>query len=249
VKRLKRFGCAIPYVLFALSGTGLLRADLITNGGFETGTFSPWTVVNQAGSDPSANWFVQTGTLSPASFSAVPAPPQGTFAAMADQGGAATDALLQSFTVAPGSQVTLSFDVFVDNQNFDTNSNPVFFDPNTLDFNQVPNQQARIDILTSGAGALDLGGSVVDNLFTAAANTAGYVPMSFDITSAVGAGGTFQLRFVTAINLAPLVLGVDAVSITATTSGVPEPASWVLLAALVLSLAAASKWRKPAPVI
>jgi hypothetical protein len=52
---------------------------------------------------------------------------------MSDQDGTGTTALIQSFTVPSDSQVILSFDIFVDNQNTDINDNPVFYDPASLD--------------------------------------------------------------------------------------------------------------------
>jgi hypothetical protein len=215
--------------------TGAARAELITNGGFETGTFAGWTVANQAGS--SGNWFIQTGTTSPLNAFTVPSPPQGTHAAMTDQGGPVSSVLLQSFTVTPGSKVTLSFDVYVNNL-------AGFFSPPTLDFTTIPNQQARVDILTASATPFALGSSVLDNVFEPLSNTTAYVPETFDITSAVGNGGTFQLRIAVVDNLTVFNLGVDAVSIVATSTAVPEPDCWILLAIGVIGLAS---WRMGPP--
>lgn len=230
----KRFACLGPLLLLAAwAVTGTARADLLTNGGFETGTFAGWTVANQPGG--SAGWFVQAGTSSPVNSFPVPAPPQGTHAAMTDDPAApGSRALLQSFTVAPGSKVTLSFDIYVNNF-------AGFFSPASLDFTLVPNQQARVDILTAGATPFALGGSVLDNVFDATANTAGYVAETFDITSAVGGGGTFQLRFVEVDNLDFFNLGVDAASIVATPATVPEPTGFILLATVVIGLASRRK--------
>src|SRR5205823_1023112 len=149
-----RFSCVAAILAF---GAVTARADLISNGGFEAG-FTGWTVANQPGG--SGSWFVQSGTSSPTSGFPVPAPPGGTNAAMTDQGGPGAHALIQSFTVPTGSPIVmLTFDWFVGNRPGS------FFSPNSLDFTVTPNQQARVDILTSGAGAFDLGGSVVDNVF------------------------------------------------------------------------------------
>jgi hypothetical protein len=226
----KRFGCVAPLLLIAGGAlTGTAHADLLTNGGFETGTFAPWTIANQTGSS-TGGWFIQTGTASPVNSFPVPAPPQGTHAAMTDQGGPGSHVLLQSFTVTPGSKVTLSFDVYVNN--FSDFSSPL-----SLDFNTIPNQQARVDILTANATPFALGSSVLDNVFDPLANTTGYVFETFDITSAVGGGGTFQLRFAEVDNQANFVLGVDGVSMVATPATVPEPGSWILLATVVVGLA------------
>jgi hypothetical protein len=163
----------------------------------------------------------------------VPAPPQGTHAAMTDQGGPASSVLLQPFTVPPGSKVTLGFDVYVNNLDG-------FFPPPSLDFTTIPNQQARVDILTAGATPFALGSSVLDNVFEPLSNTTAYVPETFDITSAVGGGGVFQLRFAVVDNQNAFNLGIDAVSIVATSAAVPEPDSLILLAIGVIGLAS---WR------
>src|ERR1700694_3164223 len=49
-------------------------ANLITSGDFEAGggSFLGWTIVHQSGSFPGGNWFIQSGTTSPASGSPVP---------------------------------------------------------------------------------------------------------------------------------------------------------------------------------
>src|SRR5262245_53565551 len=81
--------------------------QLITNGNFETGNFTGWTVVNQAGSFVPGNWFISTpGTATP--VSAFPTlstggGPHGSFYAVTDQGGPGTHALLQTFSVTPGA--------------------------------------------------------------------------------------------------------------------------------------------------
>jgi hypothetical protein len=214
-------------ILLAGLGIGTARADLITNGGFESG-FTGWTTANETGSN--GDWFVQSGMTSPLNGFPVPAPPGGINAAMTDQGGPGSHALLQSFTVDPASTVALSFDLFVNNLAGG------FFTPASLDFNTIPNQQARVDILTAGAGAFDLGSAVVDNVLTPSSNSTNYVHYSFDLTNAIGSGGTFQIRFAEVDNLSSFNLGVDNVSIQTSPSAVPEPRSWAALALILLGL-------------
>ena len=223
-KRLLTFGFA-GLLLTSVAA----RADLVTNGGFESG-FTGWTVVNEAGSFLGSNWFVQSGTTSPASGFSVPAPPGPTHAAMTDGFGPGSHALLQTFMIPTlSSSVVLSFDMFRGNRI------GVYFDPNSLDFVDPdmthPNQQARVDILTAGAGAFDLGGAVVDNVFKTAPGDVlidpSYLHYTFNITSAVTAGQTYQLRFDETDNQGFFQLGVDNVSI-AVTSAVPEPSALFL---------------------
>jgi hypothetical protein len=207
-----------PALLMLTSAAGSAHAaSLLINGGFES-AFTGWTTVDQTGGALNG-WQIQTGTLSPVNLVTVPAPPQGTHAAMTDTGGPGSHALLQSFTVTPGSLTTLSFSLFVGNQ-------ATFFNPASLDFNTIPNQQVRVDVLTGAttvANAFSLS-SVVDNVLDPTADTAAYVTYSFNITNVVGAGGTFTLRFAEVDNQNILNFGVDNVAIVTGLQAVPEPA-------------------------
>src|SRR5215831_19116976 len=147
-------------LLLALTSYSYIHANLITNGDFEAG-LSGWTVTNETGSFPGSNWFAQTGTLSPFSGFAVPTPPQGLIAAMTDQGGPGSHVLMQSFVVPSGiTSVQVSFLLFIGNRDGG------FFTPNSLDFNVIPNQQARVDILTGSGTAFDLSpADIVANLY------------------------------------------------------------------------------------
>jgi hypothetical protein len=223
-------------VLSALIGAAVLSyttmaaaspIELITNGNFETGTFGGWTVDNQAGGD--GTFFVdQPGALTPATGQPTQgSPANGSFYAVTDGGGPGTHVLRQTFTVLPGSTAILSFLMFVN----DWDGGP-FVDPAGLNFIPQPNQHARVDILTAGAGAFDTGVTVLDNFYLGVDGfgTHAFTSYSFDITSLVGAGGTFQLRFAEVDNQLFLNLGVDNVSILAEqTAAVPEPMSLILV--------------------
>lgn len=208
-------------LLAALLTVGALtaRADLITNGSFETGDFTGWTVANQASG--SGSWFIQIGTTSPTNPFSVPAPPEGTHAAMTDQSNPGSHSLLQSFTVPSGaSSVTISFEWFVDDHASG------FFTPNSLDYNLSPNEQARVDILTSGAGAFDLGAAVVANLFQTNVGdplVSGYNVFSTTLNGVLTPGATYQLRFAEVDNQSYFQFGVDSVAVDT-----PEPGSLAL---------------------
>ena len=118
-------------------------SNIILNGGFEAGLTS-WVVVDEAAG--SGAWFSQTGTTSPLNGFLVGAPPQGSFAAMTDQGGPGSHILYQDFVVPVGvSAATLDFQYFIDN------AAATFFSPASLSYTTPQNQQARVDIITTTA--------------------------------------------------------------------------------------------------
>jgi hypothetical protein len=104
-----------------------------------------------------------------------------------------------------------------------------FINPDGLDFTGTANEHARVDILKAGASAFDTGAGVLQNFYLGVdpgANPHAYTTDTFDITSLVAAGGTFQLRFAEVDNENFFNLGVDNVSVNFTAAtGVPEPAS------------------------
>jgi hypothetical protein len=205
---------------FQLSG-----AQLITNGGFETGNLSGWTMASQAGS--AGNFFALGGTTAPLSGEPTVGPASGSFYALADQTGPAALALIQPFTVTGSvSSVTLSFSLFANSYA------AVAVNPAGLDYTAAgANQHARVDILRAGATPFDTGSGVLANFFLGAdsgANPHHYTNYTFNITSLVAAGGTFQLRFAEVDNVNFFDLGVDNVSVSTTAGGVPEPSSLLL---------------------
>ncbi len=205
-------------------------APLLINGGFESG-MSAWTRVDQLGSDGS--FAHQSGTSSPANGVPVPAPPEGTFAAMSEGQAGGSRVLYQDFLVPLGVTAgTVSFQLFIDNDSLATD----FFvpDPATLDFATIAlNQQARVDIMTVSADPFSVAGAdVLLNLFQTNPGdpmTSGYSLVSADISAllAANAGQTLRLRFTAVDNVAPLRVGVDAVSIE--TGTVPEPTTLAML--------------------
>jgi len=215
-------------VLLVLAATQA-SAGLITNGDFEAG-LTGWTVTNEAGG--SGNWFSQTGTTSPTSGFAVPAPPELTHAAMTDQGGPGSHVLIQSFVVPAGiTSVDIGFLLFIGNRA------GAFSTPSSLDYAVNPNQQARVDLLTATATPFDLApADIVANLYQTHVGdplVSGYNPFSFTI-SGLTPGNTYQLRFAEADNQTFFQMGVDSVGVNAS---VPEPATFGLAGAVGLGLA------------
>lgn len=199
---------------------------LITNGGFESG-LTGWTVTDLAGS--SGSWFSVSGTSTPLSSGATVGAAGGTSYAVTDQTGPGTHVLTQSFVVPVGATlVMLAFDMFANDQS----GSGGIIDPAGLDHTGSANQHARVDLLTGLALPFDTGAGVLANFYLgvdAGANPHPWTSYSFDITSFVTPGSTYQLRFGEVDNQLFFNQGVDNVGIEATTGAVPEPASLALL--------------------
>lgn len=148
--------------------------------------------------------------------------------ALTDQVFPGAHALTQSFVVPVASpSVTMTFDMFLNDY---SGLNPTV-DPAGLDYTAPVNQHARVDILTSTASPLSTAAIdiVTSVLFPVPAGLVGVNPWVsspvFDLTAALGAGGTFQVRFAEVDNSGFFNLGVDNVVITAGAAAVPEPSS------------------------
>ena len=215
--------------LICLSGKSLRAIELISNGNFETGNFSGWTIPSfPSGDTNSGNWFVDTpGTTTPLSGHTTAGNASGgNFYAVTDQTWASTHALSQTFTV-PGaaSSVILSFRMFANDYHGSS-----IVDPIGLDHTGPANQHARVDILSSTALPFETGAGVLANYFLgvdAGTDPNPYTTYSFNITALVGGVGTYTLRFAQTDNQNYLNLGVDNVSINFTP--IPEPSSLSLL--------------------
>lgn len=197
-------------------------AELITNGNFETGDFTGWTVNNLSG----GAWSV-VPTTNPKTLS--PIIPIGTSAAngngiaVFNQTSTSSTAaiIIQSFTVPVGATATVSFDLFSSS----TNIGFVPISPPGAPINPGnPFNFVRVDILTGAANSLDTGAGVVqtlyDNMDTIIGSVGPNSPtrnfLSYSImVPALSVGGTFQLRFAAEDGLLnQLFAGVDNVSIT-----------------------------------
>ena len=238
---LARYAIAVSLLTVPLLPAG--ATELITNGNFETGTFAGWTTVLQFAS--AGDFFVGTpGLPTPRnglSTQSAGGLPHGSFYAVTDQGGIGANALLQDFLVGAGStSVILSFDLFVNSY-----GTPAV-NPAGLDYNAAPNQHGRVDLLTSTATPFSTSIGVLRNFYIGSDPIVGgpnpFIHYSFDITSLVGTGGSFQLRFAEVDKRSYFNLGVDNVSISAITTAVPEPES-LLLSGLGVAMLAVQRRR------
>ena len=219
---------SIAMLVWGVAVTSASAAELLTNGNFETGTFAGWSVDNRDFAQGS--FYIDTpGTntpLTPPGYPTAPNAAGGSFYAVTEQNGPAAHTLRQTFTVpAQAQQLTLSFDLFFNNQALtDTKG------PQGLDYSGPNNQHARVDILSASATAFDTDTGVLATLLESTTITSvpqPYTHYTYDLTSAFGGGpGTYQLRFAVATNRGIFNVGVDNVSMT----WIPEPASLGILA-------------------
>jgi hypothetical protein len=206
MRRTSAGAAAALAVVLTLAVPGLSSAATVVNGGFETGSFAGWTVVDQPGG--SGSWFVYSGTSSPFGFP-IAAPPEGTFGATTDQGGPGSHVLYQDVALEAGFSHVLSFDLYYMNQA------GVFATPSTLDFNVFPNQQYRIDVLRAGADPFSVAaGDVLATVFqTRAGDPSTLAPTRVTFDLSPFAGTTVRLRFAEVDNQLFFEASVDNVAI------------------------------------
>lgn len=180
----------------------------VNNGGFESGNFTGWTLFN-INCFPGGNWFVYSGTNTPLSGFPFFAPPQGTFAAVSDQLGQGTHIMYQDITLEPGRAHGLVFKIYWQNRA------AAFFSPNTLDCNVFPNQQFRIDIMTTTAAVDSVApGDVLANVLrTRPGLPLTLPPITGIFNLSAFAGQTVRLRFAEVDNQLFFNVGVDDVRI------------------------------------
>jgi hypothetical protein len=223
-----RFEIGLATLLVAVLAAVLIpcgagAADVI-NGGFESGTLNGWHVqqATQAG-----NWFAYTGTDAPiGSKRPTPAdpiqpPPQGSFAAIADQANPDSLILYQDVLLEPGLPHFLSLLAFYDT--YDPLAVPT---PDTLSVDDEvlggqANQQYRIDVIRPEAPLDSLDpADILRTVFRARrGNPARMLPTRLTADLSQFGGQTVRLRIAAAVHEEVLNAGVDAVSITATPPG------------------------------
>jgi len=201
------------------------QVELVENGSFETGDFTGWTVVQEASSG--GDWFVYSGTLSPIQGLNILAPPDGTFAAVTDQGDPSSQVLFQDLDIPAGNTVTCSVIVYYENRP------SVFQTGPSLSFDGgFDNQQARIDIMDPDAPDFDIGAGVLENLFQTNPGdpfSLGYTTVNFDLTDF--SGTTVRFRAAEVDNEGVFNFSIDNVTCEAILiTNVPTLSEWGLIA-------------------
>jgi len=209
IRRLITFFTA-SVALLAVPSTA--AAATVANGDFETGTLSGWQTQISGG----GGWFPYSGTISPANFQSITAPPQGSFAATTDPGGPGTSILYQDVALEPGGTHTLSLDVYY-------RSAAAIAHPSTdsLSSSDFPNQQYRIDVMKPSTPLTSI--SPADILLpifrTATGDPTTLAPTLKTADLTPFAGQTVRLRFAEVDNSGPFIASTDAVSIASPGTG------------------------------
>jgi hypothetical protein len=200
--RLAGFAVAVA-LLAAPTGAG---AAIVNNGDFETGNLSGWQVSTTTSGE---GWFAYSGTSSPLEDFTIPAPPQGTHAAITDEHGEGLHVLYQDVTLPPaGSLNRLSLFVYYD-------SKAAITSPDSLDPSGGANQQYRVDVMKPTA-ALDsvASGDVLQNVFrTVTGDPQTLTPTLKTADLAALAGQRVRIRLAEVDNQFFFNAGADAISV------------------------------------
>ncbi|HVN51286.1 MAG TPA: hypothetical protein VMT43_07630 [Acidimicrobiales bacterium] len=228
VRRFSGMAAAVGLVGVLLASQPALAAT-ITNGGFETGDFTGWTVDEQ--SQSGGTWSVYTGTSTPDSQHDIDAPPCDTHAAIFDQEEPSSAVLYQDLTLAAGDTHTLSFTHYY--RNYATTNPPelksafstpqvddtLWASPATLDYSiDGDNQQYRVDIMKPTADPMSVDpADILKSVFqTEPGDPADLAPTPVTVDLSAFAGQTVRLRFAAVDNSYYLNVGVDCVQLVST---------------------------------
>lgn len=183
---LKKF-CPLLFVLFILICFGTLnaQAQIVQNGGFETGDFTGWETFRLT---TGGNWFVYSGNM--VNGAEVLPPPVGTFAASTEQGDPSSQVLIQDLVLPSSSSIQCSVIYYY------LNTAGAFSSPPTLEID-VPfdNQQARIDIIDPDTDPFNVTDGVIKNLFQTQPEDpfeVGYTTLNFDLSEYSGTTVSFR---------------------------------------------------------
>jgi hypothetical protein len=212
-------------VLLALLAPSGAAAATVVNGDFESGTLRGWHVHLEMGG---GNWFAYKGTHEPVADKrggkAIPAPPQATYAAIADALTPDTLILSQDIALEAGLEHRLSLLVYYDSRAPIAVPTPDTLSTNEEDLEGRANQQYRIDLMRPGAPIESIDpADILRTIFRTLPGDPrelGPTRLSADLTPF--AGQTVRLRIAVAIHEEVFAAGVDAVSITSSPPGQPK---------------------------
>ncbi len=205
--------------LLAPGGAG---AATVVNGNFETGTLEGWQVHRAT---ESGNWFAYGGTAEPIADKRgdhpPQAPPQGTYAAVADELNPDTLILSQDVALAPGQSHRLSLLAYYSSSSpiAVPGSGTLSVDPEVLA--GEASQQYRIDVVKPGAPleTVDPADILATVFRTVPGSPATMQPTRLSADLSPFAGQTVRLRFAVAAHEEVLTAGLDDVSISSEAAG------------------------------
>jgi len=210
-------------LVVALAVPTAATAATVVNGNFETGNLQGWQTHGVTGF---GNWFAYKGTKPPISESGrgtapVPAPPQGEYAAIADQLDPDTLVLYQDISLAAGAKHQLSLQTF-----YSSNKPLAVPTPDTLSTDPSviggqANQQYRIDLMKPEAALESIDpADILRTIFrTMPGDPVAMPPTRMTANLTPYAGQTVRLRIAVAAGKEALNAGIDDVSVT--TTGAP----------------------------
>jgi hypothetical protein len=201
------------HLLLAPSGA---VAVTVVNGDFESGSLSGWHVHELGIGD----WFAYKGTDAPIGHQRgadpVQSPPQGTYAAIADQADPDTLILYQDIALEPGSAYRLSLLAYYDSYKPIAIPTPDTLSVEDADLGGQPNQQYRIDLIKPEAPIASLDpADILRTIFrTEVGDPLRMSPTRLTADLRPFAGQTVRLRIANAVHEEVFNAGVDAVSLS-----------------------------------
>ena len=215
---IRRLAALLVVIGALLVAPAAANASVVTNGDFETGNLSGWQHRDLPDS-PSGSWFAYSGTTTPLFSDPVHAPPQGTFAAVTDQGGPGQRLLYQDVALPAGfTDLQLSAWVYYQVQA------PIAAPP-TLDYTVMPNEQYRFDVMRAGAPVDSVAsGDILATLFrTVDGDPQVLAPVMKAVNLSSFAGQTVRIRLAEVDNQDVNNSSADAIAVNGLKVGKAKP--------------------------
>jgi hypothetical protein len=219
MRALRGIGSILAVAFFVAMVPACAGAATVVNGDFESGTLAGWHVHRETGA---GNWFAYKGTDAPIGRKRKPvpadpvqAPPQGVYAAIADEANPDTLILYQDLTLEAGRSQRLSLLAYYNSYK------PIAVPtPNTLSVDEEilgkqKNQQFRIDVMKPAAplDSVDPGDLLRTIFETEPGDPQEMAPTRLTADLSAFAGQTVRLRIANAVHEEVFNAGVDDISI------------------------------------